>query len=377
MTHANPLCRSPPSQLLSQLFQTAQVNPLAGCLPALVQIPIFISLYRALQNLVAENKLDEPFLWIPDLEGPVYSSPPGESLDWIKSIFSGAPTLGWHDTVAFASLPVILYVSQTLSQKVLQPPKDPNKVLSEQEQVTQGLVNNLPFIVAFFSLNVPAGLGLYWVVNNILTTIITVVVKNKFRDTQMPPEVEQMMAMIDNQGAAKAVPRERGGGRAEMRMALEDRPSTSGFASAGGMDGKDGSIIDAETVEVRAASAGGADDEDDDEDDDQDGEKDKPKRKKRTKVSLYTYTHASICSALTLTLYTARRQEAGQEVRPASAVECGKILMKALLLSLLMLFLASLAYIHISLRTRATYPVRARRRRCRSWFRGTGRSRPP
>jgi YidC/Oxa1 family membrane protein insertase len=56
------------NQLLAQLFQTANVNPLAGCFPALVQLPIFLSLYRALTNLVAENKLDEPFLWIPDLE---------------------------------------------------------------------------------------------------------------------------------------------------------------------------------------------------------------------------------------------------------------------------------------------------------------------
>ena len=56
------------NQLIAQLFQTANVNPLAGCLPALVQLPIFLSLYRALTNLVAENKLDEPFLWIPDLE---------------------------------------------------------------------------------------------------------------------------------------------------------------------------------------------------------------------------------------------------------------------------------------------------------------------
>ena len=78
------------NQYLSQLFQAAHVNPLAGCFPALIQIPIFISLYRALQNLVAENKLDEPFLWIPDLEGPVYTKPPGESLDWIKSIVTGA-----------------------------------------------------------------------------------------------------------------------------------------------------------------------------------------------------------------------------------------------------------------------------------------------
>ena len=262
------------------------MNPLAGCLPALVQIPIFISLYRALQNLVAENKLDEPFLWIPDLEGPVYSAPPGESLDWIKSIFSGSPSLGWHDTLAFFSLPVILFISQTLSQRVLQPPKDPNKVLSEQEQVSQGIVNNLPFIVAFFSLNVPAGLGLYWVINNILTTIITVVVKNKFKDTQMPPEVEQMMAMIDSQAAGKVAAREsRGGGRMEMRNALEERPSTSGFGSVG--SARDGSIIDAETVEVSAASSieGSAEEEDEDEDEgSDDGDKDRPKRKKRVKV---------------------------------------------------------------------------------------------
>lgn len=55
------------NKMLSQLFQAANVNPLAGCFPALIQIPIFISLYRALQNLIAENKLDEPFLWIPGM----------------------------------------------------------------------------------------------------------------------------------------------------------------------------------------------------------------------------------------------------------------------------------------------------------------------
>mmetsp|Transcript_8338 Transcript_8338/g.18672 ORF Transcript_8338/g.18672 Transcript_8338/m.18672 type:complete len:343 (-) Transcript_8338:173-1201(-) len=138
------------NKLLSQLFQAANVNPLAGCLPALVQIPIFISLYRALTNLVAENKLQEPFLWIPSLEGPIYDRPTAEAADWLKSIFAGNPLLGWHDTLAFLSLPLILYISQSISQKVLAPPKDPNKVLSEQEQVTQGVVNNLPFIVAFF-----------------------------------------------------------------------------------------------------------------------------------------------------------------------------------------------------------------------------------
>jgi YidC/Oxa1 family membrane protein insertase len=185
------------NQLVAQLFQAAQINPLAGCFPALVQLPIFISLYRALQNLVAENKLDEPFLWIPDLEGPVYSAGPGTSMDWVKSIFSGNPSLGWHDTLCFLSLPVILFVSQTISTKVLQPPRDPTKELTDQEQFSQNLVSNLPFIVAFFSLNVPSGLGVYWIVNNILTTLVTVGVKRQFADQELPIEAVQFMAQIE------------------------------------------------------------------------------------------------------------------------------------------------------------------------------------
>jgi hypothetical protein len=64
-------------------------------------------------------------------------------MDWIKSVFTGNPQLGWPDTIAFLSLPFILYVSQSLSQKILQPAKDPNKVLTEQEQFSQGMTSQL------------------------------------------------------------------------------------------------------------------------------------------------------------------------------------------------------------------------------------------
>lgn len=210
------------NQALAQLFQSANVNPLAGCLPALVQIPVFISLYRALQNLVAENKLDEPFLFIPDLEGPTYTAPPGETLDWFKSIFTGDPKLGWEDTLAFLAIPAILLVSQTISSKVLQPPTDPDKVLTEQEEFTKGLTQNLPLIVAFFSLNVPSGLALYWIVNNILTTAITVVVKDSLKDEILPPEVDQLMA-----GMAVASPVGGGGGKQSSAKRAMDAIKTS------------------------------------------------------------------------------------------------------------------------------------------------------
>lgn len=48
----------------------AQVNPLAGCLPTLATIPVFIGLYRALSNVAEEGLLKEGFFWIPSLGGP-------------------------------------------------------------------------------------------------------------------------------------------------------------------------------------------------------------------------------------------------------------------------------------------------------------------
>lgn len=197
------------NQALSQLFQIAQVNPVAGCLPAIAQIPIFISLYRALQNLVAENKLDEGFLWIPDLEGPIYDAPPGKTFEWVSSLFSGSPILGMTDTLAFLTIPLILFVSQSISIKVLQPPKDPNAVVTEQEQLGKQITSALPFIIATTSTNVPAGLSVYWIVNNILTTLISVTVKNSLKEEALPAEVDRMMADIEN----RAISANGGGGR--------------------------------------------------------------------------------------------------------------------------------------------------------------------
>lgn len=257
------------NQLTAQLFQTANVNPLAGCFPALVQIPIFISLYRALQNLVAENKLAEPFLWIPDLEGPVYSNPPSTSLDWLKSVFSGAPTLGWHDTLAFLSLPVILYVSQSISMKILQPPKDPTKVLTEQEQVSQGILNQLPFIVAFFAVNVPAGLSVYWIINNIMTTVITVVVKAQFAKIPVPVEVAQMMATVDAVAAGGTAQKSKGKGPsgAMTELAGQRKQGAVPDGKVSGFSASSSNIIDAEVGSVATKDGEEEDDEDDDEDD--------------------------------------------------------------------------------------------------------------
>jgi YidC/Oxa1 family membrane protein insertase len=71
------------NQKIAEFYQTNDINPLAGCLPSLAQIPIFIGLYRAVLDLAQENKLNEPFLWLPNLEGPTYGADPTSGSDWL------------------------------------------------------------------------------------------------------------------------------------------------------------------------------------------------------------------------------------------------------------------------------------------------------
>jgi YidC/Oxa1 family membrane protein insertase len=70
-----------------------------------------------------QNELNEPFLWLPNLEGPTYGAAPADGMNWLTKNWDGLiPPLGWHDTIAFLSIPLILIVSQSVSQKLLQPP---------------------------------------------------------------------------------------------------------------------------------------------------------------------------------------------------------------------------------------------------------------
>ena len=71
------------NQKVADIYQQNEVNPLAGCLPSLVQIPVFIGLYRAVLDLAKENKLDESFLFLPNLEGPTYGADPAHGNDWL------------------------------------------------------------------------------------------------------------------------------------------------------------------------------------------------------------------------------------------------------------------------------------------------------
>ncbi len=156
------------NQKIAAVYQDNQVNPLAGCIPSLLQIPIFIGLYRAVLNLANTDKLNEPFLWLPNLEGPVYGADPSSGASWLFSGWvDGAPSLGWDDTLAFLTLPVLLIITQFISMNLMAP--------KDQEQ--PAFLKFLPLLVAYFSLNVPAALGIYWVANNFITTALTLQIR--------------------------------------------------------------------------------------------------------------------------------------------------------------------------------------------------------
>jgi YidC/Oxa1 family membrane protein insertase len=119
------------SQETMALYKKEGVNPIGGCLPMLVQMPIFIALYWVLMESVELRH---------------------------------APFIGWiHDLSAmdpYFILPLIMGASMWAQQKMQPSPPDPM-----QAKVMQFL----PVIFTFFFLFFPAGLVLYWVVNNLVT----------------------------------------------------------------------------------------------------------------------------------------------------------------------------------------------------------------
>eukprot|EP00798_Chlamydomonas_sp_ICE-L_P016600 gene16600-22840_t len=152
----------------AKLYKDAGVNPLAGCLPTLATIPVFIGLYKSLSNAAADGLLDVDFFWIPNLAGPtsIASRDAGGGLSWLFPLVDGAPPIGWAQAGAYLVMPVLLVASQFASQKLMQPEKNADPSAAQ----TMAILKFLPFMIGWFSLNVPSGLTLYWFTNTALST---------------------------------------------------------------------------------------------------------------------------------------------------------------------------------------------------------------
>jgi len=188
-------------QMLATLFAETQVNPLAGCLPAFVQIPFFIALYRSLLRLAGLDQLEEPFLWVPNLNGPQFGYEPGHTLDWLtQGWVDNVPPLGWHDTLLYLILPAVLFISQSVSMRILSPPTEDGDEAMER---TQRILKFLPLIITWFAANAPAGLGIYWLTNNLFTTTQTIVIRKYFELNPVTFENVDMDSLANAAGSLK------------------------------------------------------------------------------------------------------------------------------------------------------------------------------
>lgn len=156
------------AQAQMAMYKEAGVNPIGGCLPMLVQMPIWFALYQALTQLSHEGLLYEGFLWIPSLAGPMADRGTGGGFmpPWLAPFPFGEPSIGWLHALAYLVLPVLLIVSQYYMQQMMTPPNpDP------QQASMNSMMKIMPIMFGYFSLIVPSGLTLYWFTSNILALV--------------------------------------------------------------------------------------------------------------------------------------------------------------------------------------------------------------
>ncbi len=132
-----------------ELYRRHNVNPLGGCLPMIVQMPIFIGLYNAL--LSAVELRHAPFaLWINDLSAPDRLPPfPKPPLAMIAGTEIRIPVLT-----------LLMGVSMLVQQRMTPQTGDPAQ---------QRMMMIMPLVFTVMFINFPSGLALYWLVNNVLT----------------------------------------------------------------------------------------------------------------------------------------------------------------------------------------------------------------
>jgi len=121
------------SQAMMELYKTEKINPLGGCLPIVVQIPVFISLYWVVLESVELRQA--PFMF------------------WIHDLSAKDP---------YYVLPVLMGITMFIQQRLNPPPPDP---------IQAKVLMALPFIFTLFFAFFPSGLVLYWVANSVLSIL--------------------------------------------------------------------------------------------------------------------------------------------------------------------------------------------------------------
>ena len=134
-------------QEMMKLYKEHKINPLGGCLPMVIQIPVFIALFYVLRSAI-ELRFAH-FLWIKDLSEAENLLPFGFSI----------PLLGWS---AINILPILMAITMAWQQKLTPSTGDPQQ---------QKIMMIMPVMMLFFFYNFASGLSLYWTTNQVLMIV--------------------------------------------------------------------------------------------------------------------------------------------------------------------------------------------------------------
>ena len=135
------------NQEMMNLYRTYKINPMSGCFPMLIQLPVFFALFRVLGSAIELRHA--PFmLWINDLSAP----------DRLFSFSFSIPLMS--PPYGIPVLTLLMGASMWFQQKITPSPGDPTQAR---------IMMLLPIIFTFMFINFPSGLVLYWFVNNILS----------------------------------------------------------------------------------------------------------------------------------------------------------------------------------------------------------------
>ncbi|MBH46218.1 MAG: membrane protein insertase YidC [Flavobacteriaceae bacterium] len=177
------------------LYNRAGANPMAGCIPALIQLPVFYALFTFFP--VAFELRKKSFLWADDLS----------SYDSVFDLGFSIPFYGDHVSLfpILASIAIFFYTQMTTGQQAMpQQPGMPNMKV---------VMYLMPLMMLFFFNNYASGLSLYYFVSNLLTIFLMLVIKNYIiNDDKIHAKIEEN----------KKKPRKAGGFSARLQKAMEE-----------------------------------------------------------------------------------------------------------------------------------------------------------
>ncbi len=165
--NADPLKKQ---QATMELYKKTGVNPMAGCIPALLQMPILYALYRLFPSLMELRQ--EPFLWAEDLS----------AYDSIYEFGFEVPIYGDHISLFTILMAISLFFYTKYTQQMT--PSAASTGGGEMQQAIQKqmkiMMNIMPFLMLFFFNNVAAGLTFYYFLANVITIMQAIVIKKFF-----------------------------------------------------------------------------------------------------------------------------------------------------------------------------------------------------